>query len=689
MPTSPKKKKYAFCIISFMMIPWGAWAQTEQKLDTTKIYEIPEVIITEQYNRTETKSTSPLQILSSEKLKQLNLLQVSDAVKHFSGVTVRDYGGIGGLKTVSVRSLGANHTAINYDGVLVSDVQTGQIDIGRFSLDNVDRISLHNGQGDNIFQPARAFASSSVLNIQTHIPTFDEDKRLNGKVGMKAGSFGLINPAVNLEGKITKNISALFNGEYQYAHGQYPFTFHYGNTDDYIAGRDVRKNTDVHNLRLEGGLYGNFSSKTTAYLKAYYYQSERGLPGAIIFYNEDQYVGQRTWDKTFFTQAQVKHRFSQKLHFQVNGKYNRGWMRYLDPTYHNTEGKVDNDYTQQEYYLSASLLYWALESLSFSFSTDGAINSMTSNLEKFVNPMRYSWLTAISAKYVHERITAIGSLLGTVVNETVERGNAAKNHRRLSPYISVSAKPFYNQDFHVRVFYKNIFRLPTFNDLYYNATGDNPELSIGNTNLKPETTHQYNLGLTYNTSIGKYIPLVSLTADMYHNDVYNKIIAQPRQNIFLWSMVNYGKVSINGLDFTGEVRIQPWEKIGFTVGASHTYQRALNVTDPSLKGEYKHQIPYTPRVSGSGRAGIQTPWVNFSYSLVWSGHRYVMKQNYAINRLPGYADHSITAYRDFSFSFGTLSVSAEVLNLANKNYEIVQWFLMPGRSFRASAALKF
>ena len=27
-------------------------------------------------------------------------MQVSDAVKHFSGVTVKDYGGIGGLKTV-------------------------------------------------------------------------------------------------------------------------------------------------------------------------------------------------------------------------------------------------------------------------------------------------------------------------------------------------------------------------------------------------------------------------------------------------------------------------------------------------------------------------------------------------------------------------------------------------------------
>ena len=89
---------------------------------------------------------APTQVFSKEELKSLNVLQVSDAVKHFAGVTVKDYGGIGGLKTVSLRSLGAEHTAVGYDGITISDCQTGQIDIGRFSLDNVNRLSLSNGQ---------------------------------------------------------------------------------------------------------------------------------------------------------------------------------------------------------------------------------------------------------------------------------------------------------------------------------------------------------------------------------------------------------------------------------------------------------------------------------------------------------------------------------------------------------------
>ena len=131
------------------------------------------------YQTREVRSTAPLQLFSKEALKNLHALQVSDAVKHFAGVTVKDYGGIGGLKTVSIRSLGAQHTAVGYDGIAITDCQTGQIDIGRFSLDNVDQLSLSNGQSDNIFQPARFFASAGILDIQTLTPRFEKGKRTN------------------------------------------------------------------------------------------------------------------------------------------------------------------------------------------------------------------------------------------------------------------------------------------------------------------------------------------------------------------------------------------------------------------------------------------------------------------------------------------------------------------------------
>lgn len=75
-------------------------------MDTAHIYSIPEIMVSDPYQTREVRSASPLQVFNKDELKNLQALQVSDAVKHFAGVTVKDYGGIGGLKTVSIRSLG-------------------------------------------------------------------------------------------------------------------------------------------------------------------------------------------------------------------------------------------------------------------------------------------------------------------------------------------------------------------------------------------------------------------------------------------------------------------------------------------------------------------------------------------------------------------------------------------------------
>ena len=104
---------------------------------------------------------------------------------------------------------------------------------------------------------------------------------------------------------------------------------------------------------------------------------------------------------------------------------------------------------------------------------------------------------------------------------------------------------------------------------------------------------------------------------------------------------------------------------------------------------YKHQIAYTPRVSASGHAGIETPWVNLSYSFLFSGKRYMLGQNISDNRLDSYSDHSLSAGRDFKMRNVTASLNVEVLNLLNKNYEIVKNFPMPGRSFRVTVGVRY
>ena len=654
----------------------------QQKVDTTHTYSIPEITVSDIYQTREVRSTAPLQVLSKDALKNLHALQVSDAVKHFAGVTVKDYGGIGGLKTVSIRSLGAQHTAVGYDGITVTDCQTGQIDIGRFSLDNVDQLSLSNGQSDNIFQPARFFASAGILNIQTLTPRFKKGKRTNISAAFKTGSWGLVNPSVLLEQQLSSKWTVTANGEWMSSDGQYPYTLHYGNTEGDLTSREKRKNTDVQTFRAEAGLYGNFSDKEQWRLKAYYFQSSRGLPKATTLYND--YSSQHLWDKNTFVQSQYKKEFSQQWVFQTSAKWNWSYQRYLDPDTKNSLGKTENSYYQQEYYLSASVLYRLLSNLSFSLSTDGSINTMDTNLTNFSHPTRYSWLTAFAGKYVNDWLTISASALATIINEDVKEGGSAGNHRKLTPYVSASFKPFRNEEFHIRFFYKDIFRLPSFNDLYYQE--------VGNTKLKPENAKQYNIGLTYSKNVCAFIPYLSATVDAYYNKVTDKIIAYPTKNLAIWSMRNLGSVDIKGIDITGNLSLQPWEKIRINLSGNYTYQRALDVTNPDLskdKSTYKHQIAYTPRVSASGQAGIETPWINMSYSFLYSGKRYTVGQNIAANRLDSYSDHSISASRDFRIRKVTSSLSVEVLNLMDKNYEIVRYFPMPGRSVRATLKITY
>ena len=221
------------------------------QVDTTRIYQIDEVVVKENRKQKELRATTPVQQLQVEELKRTGVLQVSDAAKLFSGVIVKDYGGIGGLKTISIRSLGAAHTAVSYDGIAISDAQTGQIDLGKLSLDNVQAISLANGQSDDMGQPARLLASAGVLYLNTSAPQFTEkDKKVNTDLSIKAGSFGFVNPNFRIENSWNKRLSSTITIDYMHIHGAYPYKLFNGTATE----QRHRKNSDVQSFKTEANL---------------------------------------------------------------------------------------------------------------------------------------------------------------------------------------------------------------------------------------------------------------------------------------------------------------------------------------------------------------------------------------------------------------------------------------------------
>lgn len=659
---------YLVCFLLF------AFSPNLQAQDTLKTQNLKEFSIQDSRISNNLKTTMPLQIMDSARLEKIPAMQVSDVVKHFSGVTLKDYGGVGGLKTVSVRSLGANHTLVAYDGLAVSDYQTGQINIGRFSLDNMALISLNNGNSDDIFLPAKLFASASVLNFKTIKPVFTENKPINLRVAFRGGSFLLLNPSLLIENKIGKHVSTSVNAEYIYNKGEYSFLLHNGDS----TSKEKRKNTDVQILRIDANCFVRLSFKHQLDAKIFYYHSEQGLPGAIILYNTQS--AQRMWEENLFTQLHYRYLISQKISYQANGKMNYSFSRYLDPDYLNMEGKLDNKYWQREYYLSNAVLYSPFKVFSLSLANDLSLSNMNTSMEDFSNPTRYSCLTALSAAYNRKKINLSATLLHTLVMEKTKIGKTGKNYSKFTPSVSISYQPFKKENISIRGFYKYIFRLPTFNDLYYRL--------VGNTELAPENTHQFNLGATWLKFFHKNIPYFSLTVDMYHNQIKDKIIAIPNKNLFVWSMINLGKVSITGVDAQSKLDVKIHKQVNFELTLNYTFQHAVDMTDESSK-TYLHQIPYTPKHSGSGVLAILTKWINCSYSLLYSGERFTLGQNIPENHLESYFDHSLALFRNFNIKKIQLTVRAECLNLANNNYEVVKNYPMVGRQFQGKILFKW
>ena len=669
---NPANRVWVCRLLMVALFPISGYAQEQKDSIADKVHQLDAVTVTARRMPAKITSTTSVQVFRKEDLKNLGLQNIGDAVKRFAGTNVRDYGGIGGLKTVSVRNLGAVHTAVSYDGVAISNTQAGQIDIGRFSLDNVSNLSLAIGHDDNLLQSARLFASAGVLNIETEKPYFEDGRNTFTQMQVRGGSFGYITPAFRHWQKLNERTQLSVDANYLHADGNYPFTLKNGN----LITEEKRINSDVESGQGEANLFHTFKDNSELSAKAYYYKSERGLPGSVTLYNPES--DERLWDENFFVQAKYKKEFSPRWTFQTQGKYNYSWNKYEDLGVEYTGGKQTDINRQREYYVSATALYRPFQQVSFSISQDGAINKLHTNGANSPEPTRYTSLTALNARYQGKQIKVSGTLVATYITEEVKNGNTPEDRKRLSPTASLSYQPWESEQLYLRAMYKNTFRVPTFSDLYY--------LRVGNTNLRPEKATEYTIGLTWSGKPFGFTDFVSLTVDGYYNEVKDKIIAFP--STYVWKMQNYGKVHITGMDVTLATAIPFGKRMNLNLSGNYSCQKALDVTNKEAKN-YKDQLPYTPEHNGNVSATFEMPWVNIGYTVTMVGKRYYLAQNIEANEIDGYNEHTATLWREFKFGRCGLRLQAEIINLTDAQYDIIKYYPMPGRSWRLTGTFNF
>jgi outer membrane cobalamin receptor len=676
-----------FCGGLLLLCSAAAFAQSAAD-SSQRIEEV--VVVANRY-----REVIPSQRLAGEKLEALGSFSVADAIRYFSGVQIKDYGGVGGLKTVDIRSMGTNHMGVFYDGIQLGNAQNGQIDLGKFSLDNIEEISLYNGQKSEIFQPAKDFGSAGTIYLRTRRPRFAKGETAKVKALLRAGSFDLINPSVLWEQKLGDKLSASLNAEYISSSGKYKFRYRKVLRDGSVAWDTtaVRQNGDIRSVRVEGGFNGYVpQGKWSA--KAYFYDSERGIPGAIVSNVWKRW--QRQWDRNFFAQGSFRKQLSRRYEVLVNLKYASDRMRYLNPD--TTLMYIDNTFRQQELYASVANKLAILPRWDVSLSADYQWNSLDASLQNFVFPQRNTALTALATAFEWGGLKAQASLLGTFVADRTARTGAAASSPKFAdkleytPAAFASYQPFAEvkslAPLQLRAFYKRIFRMPTFNDLYYT--------DIGNVFLRPEYTTQYNVGAQYEVRYAGAgaLEYFQLRADAYYNEVTDKIVAIPKGNgQYRWMMMNIGYVEIRGVDVSGQASWRLPRSFALSVNLSYTFQKAQDFSNPADNrppaGTYGGQIAYIPWHNGSVVASVRRKSWSVNYSFIYVGERYHSSSNILANHEQPWYTHDLTIGKAVALRKVKAKISAEVNNLLNQYYDVVLNYPMPGRNYKVILNFEF
>ncbi|MDE7402494.1 MAG: TonB-dependent receptor plug domain-containing protein [Muribaculaceae bacterium] len=621
----------------------------------------------------ELTSTTPLHTLDSEDLRRQGISDIGDALRRLPGLNVRDYGGAGGMKTVSLRGLGANHTGVIYDGITLSDCQGGRIDLSRYSISTLGSIGVLEGDNNDLLTSARvaAAAGNIILNTQPLPSQTDRAPHLNFIA--ETGSFGLVRPYIRYAQTYSSKLTLGLTAEYTHADNRYPYILDNG----ILTAKEYRRNSRMDSGHTDLNAIIRPDSRCDIEAKGYYYESHREIPGQVILYNPR--CNQKLKEKNFFGQIIYTDRHSGPVTLQFATKFNFDNSDFRDKDDKYPGGLWREYYYQREAYASVVALWNIDYHWSVSYAGDYAYNNLNSNLLGDIKPERHTYLQAFSGRFINSWLTATAKLLWSIYDNKVVNDASAKDANRLSPSISLSARPLRDTRFYIRLSYKNIFRMPTFNDNYYYRSGSRE--------LKPEDTESLNIGLTWGADPIGILSSLQVTADMYWNTIRNKIVAIP-QNAFQWTMVNLDKARAYGADFTLSATLSLAANQALSCAGNYSLQRVQPRTSPS-RPDYNKQVAYTPIHSGAASLSWENPWVNLTLTVSGASERFGTNSNLPMSRLKPYSEIGATLSRNVIIKKITLYFETGLQNIFNTQYEIVSHYPMPGRRWNCKIGIEF
>lgn len=588
------------------------------------------------------------------------------------GLFVKDYGGGSGLKSLSQRGLGAEHTAILLNGLPVNSAQNGIVDLGMTPLENFERIEVLHGGSSLSFGSQ---AVGGVVNLVSRIPASEPAVR----AGFSLGSYGYerysISAGTNVRASAFR-LSYLQEG----AEDNYRYYFHDGPASHGLQ----RSNSDYlsRSLTFRGALAAGASTVLDAFATGV--SSERGVAGVVVSPSSAGVARQR--DADLLLQLGLRHSFEGGGLFDVRAQGRNSSQQYSDPAIVVAGVPLDNHSSNRELRVEPRYEGQAGEWLKYAAGGTAAFFSAWGNTMGGT-VTRTDWGAYAQARASYASPFAIMEEAYVIGGARYDRAGAVS---AASPSLGMGlrsmrfpAGPLRDLVLSVRGAVTQSFRAPTFNELYYQGGGGR-----GNSGLRPEHAAGLEAGGTLTFELGGEH---ALDAALFHSAVDDRIVWSPAGPGIVTPR-NLRRVEVDGYELSYSLDLfSRTLRTRVYYGNAHSVNVSSASPGDPLQGK---SLVYVPReTAGASLSFVHRPSSGPFTTVggtVWytlTGSRFMSEDN--LDSLPMYD------VLDFSLAVGipvwdmTVNARCEVNNVLNEDYQVIRGYPMPLRTFRVGLSVEY
>lgn len=628
--------------IYFFVLTFSGWAQTIS-VDTNQLKSVE--VSSSRSNKF--SSGNKTEILDSTILSRYSSNNLADLLANQSQIFIKSYG-LGSLATTSFRGAGSGHTAVLWNGFNLQSPMNGQLDVALVPVHFLSDVKLQYG-GSGALWGSGAVGGTIQLN---NTALFNKGITVNAVSSFGSFSDNQQQAGVELS---TKRVVSSYKWFTHSAKNDFPFI----NTAQYGKPEQKQSNAELEEYGFfqENYFYINKYQKLNTRL--WHQFNNRNIPPSMTQNKNTANQKDEFWRAT--TEWQ---RTGEKLTLLARLAYFDENLIFLDPTISlNSQSHTKVTIVEGESRFSITKLDLVNIGINNTFSKaffqDYIINPYQNRFALFANykihTPKNKWNFVLSARQEF------------IENKTIPLVVSAGFEGTLLKYFFIKANAAQH------------YRIPTFNDLYFQGQGGK-----GNPVLKPE------IGWSEEGSlIHKYRYMNTsweLAATAFNRNIDNWILWIPVSSS-VWSPKNIMEVWSRGVEYkldfryiTGRFNIQLSGMYNYILS---TNEKAATPTDVSLN----KQLIYVPIQNSQGEISILYKGFSICYHQMYTGYRYTTSDNEEY--LEPYSVGNVTVSEVFSISYIKMKLFFNINNIWNKTYQVMAYRAMPLINYQFGLTLYF